>query len=166
VPVDSYKYIPLNWRKDHEAAPMKRASTIWTPLQTPLPEARLALLTTAGVYLSGTQESFDLEGERRNPTWGDPGYRVIPRGAQQAQMDFAHLHINTRDHHQDFNIALPLDRFAELESEGRIGRLADDHYSVMGFQSDDGAAWKQETLPEITRRMKAAEVDALVLAPA
>lgn len=166
MPVDSYKYIPLNWRKGHEAAPMKRASTIWTALQKPVSEATVALLSTAGVYLRDSQASFDLEGERRNPTWGDPGYRVIPRGTQQAELDFAHLHINTQDHHEDFNIALPLERFAELEAEGRIGKLAEDNYSVMGFQSDDGAAWTQETLPAIRRGLEEAAVDALVLAPA
>lgn len=166
MPVDSFKYVPLNWRADLEKAPMKTDTTVWTAFETPLAEGKLALLSTAGVFMPASQESFDLDGERRNPQWGDPGYRVIPRGVRQDELDFAHLHINTRDHHEDFNIALPLDRFAELEAEGRIGRLADDNYSVMGFQSDDGAEWKKRTLPEITQRLKDAEVDALILAPA
>ncbi len=164
--VDSYKFVPRNWRAGMESAPMKTDSTVWTGMTTPLSEATIALLTTAGLYLPASQESYDLDRERREPTWGDPTYRVIPRGARQAEMAFAHLHINTRDHYQDFNIALPLDRFAELETEGRIGRLADEHYSVMGFQSDDGAAWRRDALPAITRRLKQARVDALVLAPA
>ncbi len=164
--VDSYKFVPLNWRAGMESAPMKTDTTVWAGMTTPLPEATIALLTTAGLYLPASQASYDMDRERREPTWGDPTYRVIPRGARQAEMAFAHLHINTRDHYQDFNIALPLDRFAELEAEGRIGRLADEHYSVMGYQSDDGAAWRRETLPAITRRLKQARVDALVLAPA
>ena len=164
--VDSYKFVPRNWRAGMESAPMKTDTTVWTGMTTPLPEATVALLTTAGLYLPASQESYDLDRERREPTWGDPTYRVIPRSARQAEMAFAHLHINTRDHYQDFNIALPLDRFAELEAEGRIGRLADEHYSVMGYQSDDGAAWRRDALPAITRRLKQARVDALVLAPA
>ena len=145
---------------------MKTDTTVWTDFSTPLSDATIALLSTAGVFMPASQESFDLDGEHRNPHWGDPGYRVIPRGARQDELDFAHLHINTSDHHQDFNIALPLERFAELEAEGRIGRLAHDNYAVMGFQSDDGAEWKKQTLPEITQRLKDAEVDALILAPA
>ena len=164
--VDSYKFVPLNWRAGMESAPMKTDTTVWTGMTTPLSEATIALLTTAGLFLPASQASYDMDRERREPTWGDPTSRVIPRGARQAEMAFAHLHINTRDHYQDFNIALPLDRFADLEAEGRIGRLADEHYSVMGYQSDDGAAWRRETLPAITRRLKQARVDALVLAPA
>lgn len=166
MPVDSFKFVPRNWRAAMEAAPMKTDTTVWAALTAPIEQATIALLSTAGVFMPASQPSFDLDGERRNPHWGDPSYRVIPRRARQAELDFAHLHINTRDHHQDFNIALPLDRFAELEAEGRIGRLADDHYSVMGFQGDDGAEWHKQTLPEITQRLRKAEVEALILAPA
>ena len=166
MPVDSYKFIPLNWRAAQEAAPMKTDTTVWAPFTTAINEATIALLSTAGIFMPASQPSFDLDGERRNPYWGDPSYRVIPRNARQTELDFNHLHINTRDHHQDFNIALPIDRFAELEAEGRIGRLADEHYSVMGFQTDDGAEWHKQTLPEITERLREADVDALILAPA
>jgi hypothetical protein len=44
----------------------------------------------------------------------------------------AHLHLNPDDIIADFNIALPLELFAELERDGEIGSLAENNYSFMG----------------------------------
>ena len=93
--VDSYKFVPLNWRAGMESAPMKTDTTVWTGMTTPLSEATIALLTTAGLFLPASQASYDMDRERREPTWGDPTYRVIPRGARQAEMSLrapAHQH--------------------------------------------------------------------------
>ena len=113
-----------------------------------------------------SQDPFDIEREKQEPNWGDPTYRVIPRTVTQAEIDAAHLHINTDDVIADVNVALPIRAFAQLESDGRIGRLADEHFSVMGFQEDGAEVWQQQTGPEIVARLRAAEVDALILAPA
>lgn len=50
----------------------------WCPLPRPLPEATVALVSSAAVALA-TDQPFDQDGERRNPWWGDPSFRVIPR---------------------------------------------------------------------------------------
>jgi D-proline reductase (dithiol) PrdB len=166
MPVDSFKYLPISFRQGYEGMGFQADEPVWTPLPVPIEKATVALLTSAGLYLEGKQTPFDLDRERANPTWGDPSYRVIPRDVTQDQIGAGHLHINTRDALDDFNVALPIARFAELEGEGRIGQLADEHYSFMGFQDSALRDWREEVAPEVARRLKDAGVHALVLAPA
>ncbi len=164
--VDSYKYLPRSFRAAYESMPAQAESPVWAPLAVPVERATIALLTSAGLYLKGSQPPFDAERERREPTWGDPTYRVIPRNVRQEDIAASHLHLNTRDFYVDFNVALPIRVFAELEAEGRIGRLADEHYSFMGFQARGCDEWRMRYGPEIAGRLKAAGVHALLLAPA
>ena len=66
----------------------------------------------------------------------------------------------------DFNVALPLDRFAELESEKRFGSLADINYSFMGYQQAGTPDWRNNQGPELIVKLKEQGVHALILAPA
>ncbi|MEE8337909.1 MAG: glycine/sarcosine/betaine reductase selenoprotein B family protein [Dehalococcoidia bacterium] len=166
MPVDSFRFLPRSFREGYERGGMQEIEPVWTALGRPIEEATVALLTSAGLYLTDSQEPFDLEREKQHPTWGDPTYRVIPRDVEQSQLGAAHLHVNTRDMLEDFNVALPISRFAELEAEGRIGRLADEHYAFMGFQDHELEGWRTHAAPEVARRLQDAGVHALVLAPA
>ncbi len=166
MPVDSYKFLPRSFREGYENTPMQAEEAVWTPLNTPLPKATIALLTSAGLYLKDTQPPFDVEREKREPQWGDPSYRVIPRATQQSEVDATHLHLNTDDHREDFNIALPLRAFEALEREGAIGALAVDNYAFMGFQGGNLSPWQDKYGPEVVALLKDANVDAVVLAPA
>lgn len=166
MPVDSYKFLPRSFRAGYEAMPMQADDPVWTPLAVPIADAQVALLTSAGLFLRDTQPPFDVERERREPTWGDPTYRVIPRTVRQDQIDATHLHINTRDLLDDFNIALPIAPFETLEAEGAIGALAAEHYSFMGYQETGAEAWHTRYGPEVAARLRDAGVHALVLAPA
>ena len=118
------------------------------------------------MFLAGEQEPFDVERERREPTWGDPTLRVIPNDLTQSQIDATHLHLNTADFLADMNVALPIERLAELVNDGTVGSAAPEHYSVMGFQQEGAEVWRTRTGPEIAARCHAADIDALILAPA
>ena len=166
MPVDSYKYLPRSFRAGYELSSYQADEPVWAPLAKPIGEATIALLTSAGIYLKDSQKPFDVEREKKEPLWGDPTYRVIPRGVEQSQLDAAHLHINTRDVLQDFNVALPIRAFETLESEGAIGAVAAEHYAFMGFQERGARAWQEKYGPEVAARLREAQVDALVLAPA
>ena len=85
--VDSYKFLPKSFRAGYEGTPMQESEAVWTPLEKPAGEATVALVTSAGIYLKASQEPFDVEREKREPTWGDPTYRVIPRTTQQSEID-------------------------------------------------------------------------------
>jgi D-proline reductase (dithiol) PrdB len=166
--VDSYKWLPGSLANYYKALPLQRAEPIpWTPLVKPIEECRFSLVTTAGLYVKGKQPPLDLDGERKNPFWGDPTYRAIPRNVKQEEIGVAHHHINTADLEADVNIALPVHRFLELESGGEIGSLAPTHYSFMGYQGypPNTDEWENHYGPEMAARMKEEGVDAVLLTP-
>ncbi len=136
----------------------------WTPLRKPIAATTFALMTSAGISLK-TDAPFDVEREKREPTWGDPSSRQIPKTAAEADIDVNHLHINTDYIKQDLNVMLPLQRFREFEQEGIIGRLASTCYSYYGFQLDPTRLLEQ-TMPAVAARMKAEKVEAVLLTPA
>jgi len=136
----------------------------WTALRKPLAESKVALLSTAGISMRG-DTPFDMEGERRRPTWGDPSWRRLSAGATSDTVHVNHLHIDTGYIERDLNVALPLDRLRELAAKGRIGRMADTHYSVMGFQGADSSTLESQSAPEIADAMCSEEVDLALLAP-
>lgn len=165
MPVNSFKWLPRSIAGYYQAMQMPELGEIpWTPMKKPLAQARFALVTSAGVYVKSQQEPFDLEGERKNPLWGDPTYRSIPSGVQQDQIGVAHLHINSEDIEQDINIVLPVQRFQELAEAGEIGSLAPQHYSFMGYQANDDE-WRERYGPEVAQRMIEEEVDAALITP-
>ena len=145
------------------AAPAAR-SIPWTPVRKPLSQAKLALLSTAGLSMKG-DAPFDMEGERRRPTWGDPSWRRIPADATSASIEANHLHIDTGYILRDLNVALPLDRLREIVAEGVVGSMADTHYSIMGYHGNDTRALENESAPAIARAMGEQEVDLALLAP-
>jgi hypothetical protein len=131
--IDSKKFLPRSMWTTFDAFPDQgpcRPATVTVPLR----QATVALLTSGGLYLRNSQPPFDVEREKSEPYWGDPSYRLIPRELGRDQIGVAHLHLNPDDIVADFNIALPLEIFADLEQGGEIGRLARYSYSFMGYQ--------------------------------
>jgi D-proline reductase (dithiol) PrdB len=135
----------------------------WTPLSRPLEESTVALISSAGLALK-TGRPFDQEGERRNPWWGDPSYRVLPRTATAEDVALYHLHIHPRVIGQDLNTVLPLQRLLALEERGEIGRSAANHYSFMGYILEPQVLL-QESTPAMIRQMKQDGVNIVVLVP-
>ncbi len=163
--IDSFKFLPGSIANYYRNLPVQREEPVpWTPLKKPLKECRLALVTTAAISVEGLELPFDAEREKREPMWGDPTFRRIPRDVRQEQVRCSHLHINNRDILADVNIALPVQRFLELESEGVIGSLAPTNYSFMGYQMNTGE-WRERYAPEVAAQMKREAVDAVLLTP-
>jgi len=136
----------------------------WTPFEKPLSQAKVALLSTAGLSMKG-DEPFDMEFERRNPMRGDGSFRKLRSDATAADIEANHLHIDTGYIERDLNVALPLDRLRELVGEGAVGAMAETHYSVMGYQGNDPSRLENESAPAIAEAMKSEEVDLALLAP-
>src|SRR5262245_16913474 len=110
-----------------------RREVPWTPLAKPLGECTVALVTTAGVARRDDRP-FDEEGERRDPWWGDPSWRLIPQGTPESAVDLHHLHVDRRFGRQDLDVVLPMRRLSELAAEGVVARASPVHYSIMGYQ--------------------------------
>ncbi len=171
MPVDDYKYLPRSFIAGYEQ-PVPRADPVpFTPLRTPVRSARIALVTTAGIWDTATHPPFDYEREQREPLWGDPSYRVLPSDIRQEQVGAGHLHLNNDDLLADVNIVLPIHRLRELVAAGDVGSMADRHYSFMGFQGrgpdggGDTREWEQQYGPEVATQLRADGVDGVVLTP-
>ena len=165
--VDGFRFMPPALRawigKGIPAQPFSGAIP-WTPLKKPIRETTFTLITSAGINMT-SDPAFDIAREKGEPTWGDPSYREISASADQESIDVNHLHINTDYIKQDINVILPLRRFQEFEQEGIIGRLAPTCYSYYGFQLDPTELIEQ-SIPRVADRMKAENVEAVLLTPA
>jgi D-proline reductase (dithiol) PrdB len=125
----------------------------WATLGKPLDRARVALVTTGGVYVEG-QKPFER---------GDVTYRELPAATPGDQLRIWHPGYDIGPATEDINCIYPVDRFAEMESEGVIGELASTGYSFMGL-IDDTDALSNETAPKVARRLRDEGVDAVFLA--
>ena len=133
--VDSYRFLPRSFIPLYSGVAPGPGDDgpVWTAFPKRLAEARIALLTSAGLYLEGEQPPFDGEREKAEPTWGDPTHRVLPASVEGRPLAMMHLHLNHADVVADPEIALPLGGLAALAGEGRVGSVAPRHVSVMGY---------------------------------
>jgi len=138
---------------------------VWAPFAKRLAGSKIALLSSAGLYLESRQPAFDLDRERAEPEWGDPSWRAIP-AVTEGSLGVAHLHINDADLLADPEIALPARLLSQLVSEGLVGAAAENHVAVMGYQDRRLVDWRQTTAPAIVSFLRDQQVDGLVLAPA
>jgi hypothetical protein len=138
---------------------------VFTPFAPRLAGARIALLTSAGLYLKDEQPPFDVEREKQEPLWGDPSHRVLPSDVATAAIGMTHLHVNPADVLADHNVALPSDVLAELIAEGVVGGQTAHHVSVMGYQEAGVEVWTRETAPAIAAMLRDEGADGVVLAP-
>ena len=164
--LDSYRFLDFASRQVMKAwAARERPGVIpFTPLGKPLRECTIALVSTAGIARNDDRP-FDQDGERRDPWWGDPSYRVIPMGTREQDVRLYHLHIDPRFGEADLDVVLPMRRLAELAHDGTVGRPASRHYSIMGYILEPGVL-VEETAPAIAKQMRDEGVDAAALVPA
>lgn len=95
----------------------------WTPFRKRVEEAIVMLVSTAGVH------------HRDDPpfvTDGDLSWRRIPGSATAADLRVADTHYDHGCIDRDVNCVFPIDRLHELAHEGRIGGVAEAHFSA-GF---------------------------------
>jgi D-proline reductase (dithiol) PrdB len=166
--VDSFKFLPRLIGLVYEMTDQQPEYPIpWTPLAKPISDCKFALITSGGLYHKGVQPPFDIEREKKDPTWGDPSFRVIPSDIPQHEVGVSHLHVNPDPVMKDINVLLPFDRFYKFAEEGRIGDLAEDGYSFMGYQGypPDPSAWKEDFAPQVIEKLKTEQVDCVLLTP-
>jgi D-proline reductase (dithiol) PrdB len=136
------------------------ADTPWTPLQKPLSDCRIALVTSSGL-IRKSDKPFDLA----NPS-GDPTFRTIPSGtgAEELTLSIISANWDRSGFAMDVNVVFPMDRVRELAAEGIIGAPADTYYAFMGsiFDIDPVAS---TSAPQVGRLLRNAGVDIALLAP-
>jgi D-proline reductase (dithiol) PrdB len=165
--VDGFRFLPpalKAWVRTFIPEEEFKGPIPWTPMSKSLNQTTIALVTSAGISLK-SDPPFDMEREKREPTWGDRSFRAIPRGTTEEDIEVNHLHINTAYIKQDINVILPLARMAEFEQEKIIGRLASTAYSFYGFQWQN-TDFLKEAIEPISEKMKLEGVEAVFLTPA
>jgi hypothetical protein len=167
--VDSFRYLSSLVKRYYQLNRVEKELPVpFTPLAKPVEACRLALVTSGGLYHTRCEPGFDQEGERKNPAWGDPSFRTLPMDMDLADVGVSHLHINHPDVLADPNILLPIERFRELAAEKRIGGLARQAYSFMGYQGfpSDLSGWRDTYGPIVRDRLLADRVDGVLLTTA
>jgi D-proline reductase (dithiol) PrdB len=126
----------------------------WTRPSRPLAEARLALVTTAGLHLRGDRPFVAA----------DPSYRVFSTDTPARDLAQSHVSIgfDRTAIQRDLNVVLPLDRMRELQHRGQIGSLAPNVYSFMGAQRPPYDAIEANGT-EVGARLRAEGVDFVFL---
>ncbi len=164
--VDSYRFIGgITKRLVRSWIKLESPRAIpWTPLSKPLSDSTVALISTGGIALK-TDRPFDQEGERQNPWWGDPSYRIIPQTAKTEDIRVYHQHIDPGLAERDLNCLLPIERLGELMEMRKVGRAAPSHYSFMGYILEPQALL-EKSIAAIIGHLRADQVDVVVLIPA
>jgi len=164
--VDSYRFLSgMSKRLIRSWIKLESPREIpWTSLSKPLSDSTVALISTGGIALK-TDRPFDQEGERKNPWWGDPSYRIIPRRTRTEDIRVYHMHIDPTLAEQDLNCLLPIERLEELVEMRKVGRVAASHYSFMGYILDP-REFLEKSIPAIIEHLRADAVDVVVLIPA
>lgn len=127
--------------------------TPWTQA-APVPESRVALMTTAGI-------------ERRDDKpypWFSGEFRLIPTDVDPSELVMSHLSPNfdRTGFQQDINVVFPIARMRELEAEGFVGSVAKFHYAFMGGSRPQDMASR---VPELARLLRGDAVDTVLMCP-
>jgi len=141
-------------RSAYEAMEMPTfASTPWVAAK-PAPDARIAIISTAGLQRRGDRP-FSIDSS---------DYRLLPGDTAAADLVMSHISPNfdRSGFQQDHNVVLPIDRLNELAAEGAVGSVASIHYSFMGATHP---AKMERTARRLAGLLKQDRVDTVLLVP-
>ena len=136
---------------------ISRKCVPFTPFDTDLSRATVALVTAGGVHLK-EQEPFNIADEL-----GDLGYRIIPADVETSELMVTHHHYDHTDADQDINVVFPIDILRGLKEEGIIGDIARKHVGYMGYTMQLKAMY-EGTAPQIANEIdRGSRADLVIL---
>ena len=131
----------------------------FTPMRRSLPMLNLALISSAGAYIDGT-DSFDIESRD-----GDISYREIPIEVEAEDLLYAAKGYDPKAVKEDRNAQIPIERLLEYEANAVIGKLNEVWWSLSSY-IPNAALVARELAPKLAERLKGYEVQAALLIPA
>lgn len=138
---------------------VKNRRAPFTPARRALPMLNLALISTAGAYIDGT-EPFDTSAPD-----GDLRFKEIPIEVEAEDLRFSARGYDPAAVQQDINTQVPVERLVEFESNGVIGQLNPIFWSLCGY-IPNAALLEQEVSAKLVERLVRQEVQAALLIPA
>ena len=142
-------YEAYKWYRAEEPPP-------WAPLEKPLAESRLAVLSTAGTYVAGQVAYYYKD---------DTSTRRIPKQTPVEDLRFSHITEHyLADARPDPNCVFPIAPLRQLEAEGAIGELAPELVSCMGGIYSQRRV-REELLSEVAAIFAEQKAEAALLIP-
>ena len=138
---------------------VKNRRAPFTPARRALPMLNLALISSAGAYIDGT-EPFDTTAPE-----GDLGFKEIPVEVEAEDLRFAVRGYDPAAIQTDINAQLPIARLFEFENNGIIGQLNPIFWSLCGY-IPSAARVAEEVSGKLLERLIRHEVQAALLIPA
>lgn len=116
----------------------------WARLGVPLPEARVGLVTSAGLYRSQVDKPF------RRTLGGDGGFRIIPDHVDLRTLAVGQTRhaLDRRPGEADRNAVLPTERLRTLAAQGEVGSAAPRHLNFNGSITAP-AGWSGRARPQL-----------------
>lgn len=151
-----------NWRANDKLANypfVENTYAPFTPMRRALPMLNLALISSAGAYIDGT-EAFDLDSRD-----GDVNFKEIPIEVEAADLLYAARGYNTAAVKEDRNAQIPIERLLEYEANGVIGRLNHVWWSLSSW-IPNARMVAEELAPKLTDRLASYDVQAALFVPA
>ena len=131
----------------------------FTPMRRSLPMLNLALISSAGAYIDGT-EPFDVESKD-----GDINFREIPIEVAADDLLYATRGYDATDVKADRNAQIPVERLLEYEANRVIGSLNHVWWSLSSW-IPNARLVAEELAPNLAERLASYEVQAALLIPA
>ena len=131
----------------------------FTPVRRALPMLSLALISSAGAYIDGT-DPFDLDSKD-----GDINFREIPVEVQAEDLRYAAKGYDPNAVREDRNSQVPIDRLTEYQANAVIGKLNNVWWSLSPW-IPNAQRVASELAPAIADRLHRYEVQAALLIPA
>jgi len=150
------------WNGDEKLAGYPFVENIhspFTPVRRALPMLNLALITSAGAYVDGT-EPFDLSSKD-----GDHNAREISTEVEAADLKYSAKGYDPAAVLSDRNAQIPVDRLLEYQANAVIGRLNECWWSLSPY-IPNAAMVAGEITPKLVARLKRYDVQAALLIPA
>ena len=151
-----------NWRANDDLTNypfVENKNVPFTPMRRALPMLNLALISSAGAYIDGT-EAFDTTGRD-----GDATFREIPIEVEAEDLLYAGRGYDMTAVRADRNAQIPVDRLFEYQENGVIGKLNNVWWSLNGW-IPNARIVAEELAPKIAERVVRYEVQAALLVPA
>jgi len=144
----------------------------FTPLQKPLSESRLALITSSGHFVEGMDpEPFGVKGMTQAEAVqriddflkAEPDLSIIPVDTPLEKLCVRHGGYDITGAQADPDVAFPIRKLKELETLGAFGNLNDEAYSFVGAASQ--VRILNHVGPQWVDRLKKQSVDVALMVP-
>jgi len=153
-----FQYLPVMAQNSAPKPPrvlVSPSKPAWCPINRPLSESRVALLTSAALRLAHQEPFIPRE---------DFSYRRVPADPGAGEIVIDHHSGIGRVPKQDPEIVFPRTALANLQKRGIVGSLPPFHFSFMGGLRDHGKI-ENELATSIANDLKQSQVNLALLVP-